>query len=265
MQIWLPPSEGKTAPTAGPPLDLSSLSLPGLAPARQEVKSALESLGAGEVAARTLGLGPNTAREAEANLLLDTSPTAPADQVYTGVLFDALDPSTLTPQARTKLKQTVLIASALFGFVGPDDRIPNHRLSIGVNLPPLGPLGRWWRPHLRAGLRGLSEGPVLDARSGPYRTAYPARDADVLLLNVQRELDGRRQTVSHQAKRFRGLAVRALLLDPLVQASSETAGVLTSLEGFAESVGGALEVAAAKATRQGGTVTDLTLVVPADL
>ena len=37
MQIWLPPSEGKAAATAGPRLNLDALVFPELAGARSEV------------------------------------------------------------------------------------------------------------------------------------------------------------------------------------------------------------------------------------
>ncbi|MEI2641760.1 MAG: hypothetical protein V9G10_05360 [Candidatus Nanopelagicales bacterium] len=41
MLILLPPSEGKTAPRRGKPLDVAGLSRPALAPLREQVLAAL--------------------------------------------------------------------------------------------------------------------------------------------------------------------------------------------------------------------------------
>ena len=45
--IWLPPSEGKSAPESGPRLDVEALSIPSLTAARRAVIEALEALGDG--------------------------------------------------------------------------------------------------------------------------------------------------------------------------------------------------------------------------
>ena len=43
----------------------------------------------------------------------------------------------------------VLIASALWGFVRPTDRIPAYRLSMGATLPRIPSLPALWRDPLR--------------------------------------------------------------------------------------------------------------------
>ena len=111
MQIWLPPSEGKAAATAGPRLELDSLVFPELAGARSAVIAALEELGAGEDAARVLKLGAKSAAEADANLRLFEDGCAPALDLYTGVLFEALDAGSLTDAQARKLNGVTLIAS----------------------------------------------------------------------------------------------------------------------------------------------------------
>ncbi|MCP6204789.1 hypothetical protein NL465_29225, partial [Klebsiella pneumoniae] len=50
MLILLPPSEGKTAPRRGKPLDLDAITAPGLTPAREAVIDALGELCRGDVA-----------------------------------------------------------------------------------------------------------------------------------------------------------------------------------------------------------------------
>ena len=262
MQIWLPPSESKAAATAGPRLELGTLVFPELAGARSAVIAALEELGAGEDAARVLKLGAKSAAEADANLRLFEDGCAPALDLYTGVLFEALDAGSLTDAQARKLNGVTLVASGLFGFVRPGDLIPGHRLAMGVNLPPLGPLATWWRPRLEAAVGDLAGEVVFDVRSGPYRAACPAKSASVVELGVVRESGGERKVVSHMAKKWRGLAVRHLVCDEAVTEDAGLVEVLTSLEVLGENLEGRLEVDAPVASRGGGTVTRATLVFP---
>ncbi len=234
MRILLPPSEGKTAPQEGPRLDLKSLVYPGLEEPRAAVIEALSQLGAGLEAARVLKLGVRSASEAEMNLALMEAPCAPASALYTGVLFEALDPESLVSSQRLKFAETTLIASGLFGFVRPSDLIPNHRLAIGVNLPPLGPLARWWRPRLEEALGDVEGEVVFDARSGGYQAASRLNEATVIQLGVVRDEGGVRKTITHMAKKWRGLAARHLITDPGISPDSSVEDVLMSLEEMAE-------------------------------
>ncbi|HET9761286.1 MAG TPA: hypothetical protein VFP51_16135, partial [Nocardioidaceae bacterium] len=89
MLILLPPSEGKTPPRRGKPLDLGSLSFPDLTLHRAEVLDALTSLCTSEpadVATKVLGLGSTQAADVERDARLSQAPTARADAVYSGVL-----------------------------------------------------------------------------------------------------------------------------------------------------------------------------------
>ena len=104
MLILLPPSEAKSTGGSGAPLDLSSLSWPELADVRRTIADDLVALSADRDAAMAaLKLGPKLANEVDANAALFTSPTAPALDRYTGVLFDALDAGSLSPAARARL------------------------------------------------------------------------------------------------------------------------------------------------------------------
>ena len=123
MLILLPPSEGKTSPAAGPKLDLAALSFPELNRGRTATLKALIDVCAKDPksAASILGLGPTQADEVRVNALLRKAACAPAIEVYTGVLFDALDVTSLGKPARRRLQATTVISSALFGLVRPDD------------------------------------------------------------------------------------------------------------------------------------------------
>ena len=84
---------------------------------------------------RALKLEPRQAAEVERNRRLRDAPTMPAIDRYTGVLFDALDASTLSTEARAFAATTVVVHSALFGLVGALDPIPAYRLSHDSRVP----------------------------------------------------------------------------------------------------------------------------------
>ena len=219
MLILLPPSEGKAVPRRGKRLDLDALSFPALTTSRAQVLHALVELAHGDPteAAKVLGLGGTQADLVLLDRVLRTSPTARADTIYTGVLYDALGLVTLSPGARRRATSRVAIVSSLFGLVRPSDRIPSYRLSGDVSLPGVGPVAGVWRGTLDETVREtLGSGLVVDLRSTTYAAFWrPAPDLapQVATVRVLHEVDGRRQVVSHFNKATKGRLVRALLED----------------------------------------------------
>jgi cytoplasmic iron level regulating protein YaaA (DUF328/UPF0246 family) len=213
--ILLPPSEGKSAPRRGKPLDLATLDFPGLTRARERVLAALVDLCGGDpdVAARTLGIGSTQLDLVELNRSLRTAPTARADQVYSGVLYDALDVATLSTAARRRATARLAVTSSLFGLVRPSDRIPAYRLSGDATLPGLGAVAGVWREHLGAeATSALGRGLLVDLRSGMYGAFWrPTPDVKVATVRVLHEHQGQRKVVSHFNKATKGRIVRALL------------------------------------------------------
>lgn len=215
MLILLPPSEGKTAPTRGKALEQGSLSFPSLRPTRERLVDALVTLCRDEpgAALATLGLGPGLADLVTRNADLLDAPTARADAIYTGVLYDALGFASLSPAAKRRAGSRIAIASALFGLVRPGDRIPAYRLSGDASLPGIGSVaGAWREVYGEAVAEGMGSGLLVDLRSGTYaafwRPTQPARTATVRVLH---EVGGVRKVVSHFNKATKGRIVRDLL------------------------------------------------------
>ena len=219
MLILLPPSEGKTAPVRGKPVDVSTLSFPDLESARRQVLDALVALSSGDPddAARVLGVGHTQLDLLQRNARLLTSPTARADRVYAGVLYEALSLETLSPAARRRASSRLAVTSALFGLVRPTDRIPAYRLSGDAVLPRVGPVAAVWRDHLGPAVeQAVGTGLLVDLRSTTYAAFWrPPADlaARVATVRVLHQVDGRRQVVSHFNKATKGRIVRALLED----------------------------------------------------
>ncbi|MFD3556514.1 peroxide stress protein YaaA [Streptomyces goshikiensis] len=229
MLVLLPPSEGKAAGGSGAPLDLRSLSLPGLAGARAAVLEELVELCAGdELKAReVLGLSEGLRGEVAKNAGLREAVARSAGEIYTGVLYDALGLSSLPEAARALADESLMVFSGLWGAVRVTDRIPSYRCSMGVKLPGLGALGAYWREPMAGVLpEAAGDGLVLDLRSSAYASAWKpkgevaGRAATVRVLHAQ-IVDGveKRSVVSHFNKATKGRLVRDLLLAAAVPAS----------------------------------------------
>lgn len=222
MLILLPPSEGKSAPRRGRPLALDTLSHPGLTPAREAVLDALVALCTGDADQRALAAAVLTVPKTQTELVdLDarvrTSPSARADTVYAGVLYEALDLAGLTGPAKRRAGTRLRVVSSLLGLVAPGDRIPAYRLSGDATLPGLGSVAGHWRTHLGPAVTvALGEGLLVDLRSSTYAAFWrpPAALAPrVATVRVLHEVDGRRSVVSHFNKATKGRLVRGLLED----------------------------------------------------
>jgi cytoplasmic iron level regulating protein YaaA (DUF328/UPF0246 family) len=146
--ILLPPSEGKAVGGTGGPVEAGSLSFPDLDPHRARALAAVirAMRTSGSRRSKLLGVkGMALAAATATNLEVSTSPTMPAIERYTGVLYDALDAATLSSRDRKRLDRQVIILSGLFGLVRPTDEIPDYKLKMGATLPPMGKLSTWWR------------------------------------------------------------------------------------------------------------------------
>lgn len=204
MLVLLPPSEGKAQPEAGDPVDLGSLAF------AEQLGERREQL----VEAFDPGL-----REA---------PAVPAAEIYTGVLFQRLQ----LPELPAKARRRVLIASALWGVVRPDDRIPYYKFPPKTRLQEIGAPAAFWRPALAEALPDKEGDLVIDMRSGAYATFWKPQRATLLPVRAFTESGGVRKAVSHMAKAVRGDVARALLTAKKQPADYESAAAIAEAAGF---------------------------------
>lgn len=206
MLIVLPPSETKSVGGNGSPLNLEELSFPTLTDTRADILDDLIALSADqERAMEVLKLGPRLADEVTLNGELRISPTMAAIDRYTGVLYDALDASSLSNDARGQLA----IGSALFGVVGAEDMIPHYRLSGTVKLPrrvdgTTPTLKSRWGKQITAALS--NEDLLIDLRSGTYQNLGKVTEAITVTVVTE---EGK--VVSHFNKHYKGVLARVLV------------------------------------------------------
>jgi cytoplasmic iron level regulating protein YaaA (DUF328/UPF0246 family) len=210
MLILLPPSEGKTEPGGGEAVDLDSLGF------AEELGEQREKL----------------IRAFDPALL--KSPAAPAAEVYTGVLFGRLQLPKLGKRARGR----VLIASALWGFVRPDDRIPYYKLPPKTKLKRIGAPVAYWRPALAEAMPDQEGELIVDMRSGAYASFWKPKRATLLPVRAFTKQDGDRKAVSHMAKAVRGDVARALLQAKKPPKDPKGAAAIARGAGFTVELGG---------------------------
>nr|WP_212756080.1 peroxide stress protein YaaA [Flexivirga aerilata] len=204
--ILLPPSETKTPRTRGGSLDLTRLSFAELSATRDAVLDALVEVSGRPDALAQLGVSPGIAPEVERNRSLRTAPAQVVGDLYTGVLYDALDLPTLEPAALRRARRWFVVQSALFGALRLGDKVPAYRLSMGTNLPGVGPLAASWRAVLDEPMTAAAgTGVVVDCRSSTYAAAWSPAGA-VAQRWVRISVPG----ATHMAKHTRGLVARHL-------------------------------------------------------
>src|SRR3954469_11392526 len=207
--VLLPPSETKHPGGDGALLGLTAPGPPELPPVREQLVDGVVSLSADVPAARAaLGLSPAQDGEIARNAALRRTPTMPAIERYTGVLYDALDVRSLTRAQRRRADERLAVGSALFGVLRARDAVPAYRLSAGSSLPGLPTLRSLWKPVLTDVLGGTGE-LVVDLRSGAYAELAPVPGAVTVQVLSERP-DGSRAVVSHFNKAHKGRLARLL-------------------------------------------------------
>ena len=186
-----------------------------LAGRRDEVAEALDAERGGS--AKLLGVkGDHLDRAQSANLSLVGAATLPAWQRYTGVVWDHLDPASLDTADRRR----IVVVSGLLGLVRGDDPIPDYRLKMGANLPPLGKLSTWWREDLSDRLNRYAAGRtakqprvIVDLLPQEHRAAWTPDDrVDGVSIEF---VDPTGTPGGHFAKAAKGELARAILRDGL--------------------------------------------------
>ena len=175
MLILLPPSEGKNQPTTKANVNLAKLTF------SKEL-----------IAIRSRLLTKN----------LETSPAAKAIDVYTGVLYQALDWGSLSATAKSRGDKSLLIISAIFGVLRPSDVIPNYKAKIKSSD---------WKAVLKPVLDGLEADLIIDCRSSTHAGVWQSPPERTVAVRVFKKEKGKISVITHLSKQYRGELTRELL------------------------------------------------------
>jgi uncharacterized protein len=240
--ILLPPSEGKASGGEGAPLDFESFSFESLNATRALMAKALIQMSSKpRVAQKMLGVKGVALDKARAdNAAVLDSPTLPAIERYTGVMYDSIDHRSLDDAAKQSFGQNTIIMSGLFGLVRPFDLIPTYKLKMGARLRLKKACATIWKPLISKTLAAnASYGVIWDLLPNEHSVAWDPSLVEckvrftVKFLEAGR--DGRLKTVSHWSKALKGALVRHIVANPEAAGSHESA--LELLSGFSHPEG----------------------------
>jgi hypothetical protein len=207
--VLLPPSEGK-APGGSRTWSYDDGAFGALAERRALVAEALVAdLSERRRLFGTDGPLADRAVDAVRSLAASAAPALPAWRRFTGVVWEHLDPATLTPAARRR----IVVPSAQLGLTRGDDPVPDFRLKFTVAPTGLGRLDRWWRPDLTAAL-ARTRGPIVDFLPNEHAAALDLRSLGRRrVVRVSFVAAGGSSAVGHAAKAVKGVLARTVLVD----------------------------------------------------
>ena len=130
-----------------------------------------------------------------------TKPT-PAINVYTGVLYQALDWASLSSAAKKRGASAVVIISAKYGAVRPDQLIESYKEKIDNSA---------MRAPVAKVLDAIKTPLIVDCRSSTYKTVWHSPVDKTVEVRVSTVVNGVRTVVTHMSKKTRGEIARWLL------------------------------------------------------
>jgi cytoplasmic iron level regulating protein YaaA (DUF328/UPF0246 family) len=175
MLILLPPSEGKNQPAGKSKLNLTKLAF---ADQLIDVRTRLVTKS------------------------LTAAPAVKAIDVYSGVLYQALDWGSLSVTAKARGDKSLLIVSAIFGVLRPSDVIPNYKAKIKSGD---------WKAVLKPVLDGLDADLIVDCRSSTYAGVWQSPPDRTVAVRVFKKEKGKISVITHLSKKYRGELTRVLL------------------------------------------------------
>jgi cytoplasmic iron level regulating protein YaaA (DUF328/UPF0246 family) len=175
MLILLPPSEGKNQPAGKSKLNLTKLAF---ADQLIDVRTRLVTKS------------------------LTAAPAVKAIDVYSGVLYQALDWGSLSVTAKAQGDKSLLIVSAIFGVLRPSDVIPNYKAKITSSD---------WKVALKPVLDGLEADLIIDCRSSTYAGVWQSPPDRTAAVRVFKKEKGKISVITHLSKKYRGELTRELL------------------------------------------------------
>ena len=140
-------------------------------------------------------------------LELANAPRIEALRLYSGVAYKALDFASLEKKAQDFLLESTLIFSNLFGLVRGFDPLPYYHLNQNYRSKHLS-LNTLYKSQKNDISAFLSQNKIIiDLRASVYAKAYPLKSANFSLSHYILPIP---KGTSHQAKLYRGLALREL-------------------------------------------------------
>lgn len=140
----------------------------------------------------------------------------PAVYAFNGDVYQGLDATSLSNEARARLNDRIRILSGLYGLLRPTDAMRPYRLEMGTKLKsgPIRSLPDYWKATVTEAINQSLQGrPLVNLASQEYAQAVDMqRIESPVITPVFKDLkNGEYKIISFYAKRARGLMARFLV------------------------------------------------------
>lgn len=228
MKILFSPSEGKTSDSPiTKPLNTAFFQ-PSLFSKREEVIHRYENLlknGSFEKLSKLFGLKDSEAVDTLRAISITSSALQEAILRYTGVAYDYLSYNTLPKESQAFIKTNTIIFSNLLGPLLAGDAIPNYKLKQGEKIDGFAPEKHYKETFSPSLDTFLENELIIDLRAGFYEKFYTIPFPYITCKFLKNG-----KSVSHWAKAYRGMVVRALAIH---QPQTEEEFAKMAIEGLA--------------------------------
>lgn len=139
-----------------------------------------------------------------------TPVAALAINVYTGVLYAALNWASLTKAAQKKGEKSLVIISAKYGAIGPLEKIKSYKATIKNSK---------LKDQVAAVLDPRKDELIIDCRSSTYQGVWSAPYKNCIEIRVFQNVNGTKRVVTHMSKKTRGEVARLILANKSIPKS----------------------------------------------
>lgn len=147
--------------------------------------------------------------------------SGPAISVYTGVLYKAIDWTSLEEPAQARGAGTIAIISAKYGALRPLDPISPYKAKI--NTAEL-------RDSVTKTLAAIDTPLIIDARSSTYKGVWTPPHGKSVDIKIFTHVDGAKKIITHMSKKTRGEVTRLLLLSKTIPTSPQELADIVSAQ-----------------------------------
>jgi len=145
----------------------------------------------------------------------------PAIEVYTGVLYKALDWLSLNKESQARGQKSIAIISAKYGVLQPLDRIEPYKQKIDSAS---------MRAQVTETLSARKATLVIDCRSSTYKGVWTPPAQTCVEIKVFINHDGEKKVITHMSKKTRGEVTRLLLQSSSIPTNpQELFGVISTI------------------------------------
>ncbi len=218
MYILIPPSEGKNPSNDKEFFSLDSLSYSFLNSKRSQIIYYLSNNNLSkEQYIKTLGISSQNFEKIKMiNSKITTSQVSSSISRYNGVLYNFLDYNSLNETAKSLFDDSIIIFSALFGLVRPQDKIPDYKLKMGTKLIDGIKLSKFWKDEITEVLRKELENQIVfnflpTEFSNTFDSKVIKYKYELTFSFKQENINGELKSITHWTKALRGSLIRYLL------------------------------------------------------